>query len=821
MYNARIAAAYERSGIRYAKHYGHIADNVIIYDDGTVAAAIEWVGFPSDLAGNAANNAGHSIHSEVFRNISDEDVTVFDHLIQHDRVEPFPAEVHPEAHYGRMLWEDYHRVCLDGLRSATWVTTILVRPRSTLTGWRAALGLQPKAGDFSKLREDSTARHRRVERLEDKVRTMIRSLQGFGPRRLGVRVAGGVVFSEIAEAHRLALYCKWAPIPMVEATSGGMGASIYSDRVICSNACFRVELPGREDDEKPHGTMIGLRIYPTRWRDGMFDGLIGQSFNFVMTNSYFFEGRTKAGDKLSTRVRHMENAGDRANSLREELDETMDAVDRGEHVMGGHLWSMAVHAHNFASLENAVTEARTALAGAGVVIAAEDVGMEAAYWAQLPGSPRYLRAREGGLPSVAYAAFSSLHSHPKGDTQHYWGRPLYRARTIANTATDVPWHVRDVGNRVRIAPVGRGKTLDMAFETVMLDPIIRELGGCQIFFDKDSSSETLVRAMGGPVAQLRAGEDSGAAPLLALPNTPSARAWIHEFLTGLILDDGRGSLTPDDDDRMARGVNFVMAQPAELRREVGAIAAVRQFMLHEDPLSGGARLERWCRGGPFGWAFDGQEDDVRFGDALSSVDPTALLNNTTVMPPMAAYLLHRVGMVVGSAPVVLHADEFRSFLPDIRTVNGVQFQRFGRGFEDVALTGRKKQLSLDIATQQPEHILTHPVGPSIMAQCATRVFYPNPDADRHWYIEGMGCSHRIWEAVRRDMLTGPHSKIIQREGIAVRVVLDLLPIAKHIPILSTNNRTLPVLHEAIGDYGHRPEDWLPHFWQRLQEKGLL
>lgn len=812
------APSFERAGTAYASHYGHIAEGVAIHRDGTVAAVLEVEGFPYDLAGNRALNGRHALRAELLRTIADEDVSVYEHLVQHDGVPPFPAASGHRTPYGRELAADYERHCLSGMRQLTWLITIMVAPGRGASGWRGWLGMPAGEAGEERARQPGPARDRRVRRLEDRVRACTKALEPYRPRRLGVRVEGGIAFDEMAEAHAHVLYGRWRPIPLVE--GGLMGASIYAQRVITSNGGFRIEAPGVPDEEKPHGTMLGFRVYPKAWRVGMFDGLIGLPFRFVLTNSYAFHGRTKAGDRMADRQRHMQNAGDRAaESLSEELDDAIQAIERGEHVMGTHLWSLAVHADRFADLAGNAADAASVVVNAGAVPVAEDIGMEGAFWAQLPGSPAYLQARAGGLPSIAFAAMSSLHAHARGDRKHHWKRPVYRARTVANTAYDVPWHVEDVGHQARFGPTGSGKTLHMAFEAVMLDPLVANRGGCQIVFDKDGGNRAVTLAMGGPVATLRMGDErgSGAAPLLALPDDDASRAWLHEFISGLIMDDGRGALTPLDDRRLADGIAFAMRLPVGLRAEVGGIAAVRQYMTHADPLGGGARLDRWCRGGALGWAFDGVEDRVSFDAPFSCVDPTAVLEHGAVMPPMAAYLLHRAGLVMDGRPVVLHADEFRSYLPDVRVVNGVTQVRFARGFENVALTGRKLEVSLDIATQQPEHILSHPVGPSLVAQCKTRKLYRNPDARPDMYIDGLGCTPRIHQAVSRDMLVGPRSVVVLREGVAVRCVNDLSAIAHHIPVLSSGSTSLRVLADTVGNEGKEPERWLPVFRRRMKE----
>lgn len=807
MTDLRRLAAHERAGTAYARHLGHVSDGVALMRDGTVCAVVEVGGFPHEMAGDEAANARHAVRAALLRNIADEDVGLVEHLVRHDDAPPFagPSPAEHATPYGAELARDYARACLGGLMTTTWLVTVLVRPTFAARGWRAVLGLEPR----NEAARPGPALDHRIGRLEDRVRALLETLAPLAPRRLGVRVEGGVAFSEIAEAHRLVLYARRARVPMV--APGSLGASIYTERVVCSSACFRVEAAGAPEAARPHGLMLGFRVYPNRWRVGMFDALLALPFRFVLTNSYDFHGRTKAGDRLAVRARRMESVGDRAASLADELDDAIDAIDRGEHVMGSHHWSLAVHADGLAALEGNAAAARSAVTDAGAVLAAEDVGMEAAYWAQLPGAPAWLRARAGALPSVAFAAMSSLHAPPRGDTRHHWGRPLYRARTTAGTAYDAPWHLRDVGHRLRIGPTGSGKTLHMAFETVMLDPLVRARGGRQIVFDKDGGNEILVRAMGGAVARLRRGEASGAAPLRALPDTEASRAWLHEFLTGLIMDDGRGAPSPEDARRLALGIAFVMRLPVGLR----SIAGVREFLGHTDPAGAGARLERWCRGGPLGWAFDGEADLLDFGGAIASVDPTALLADTAVMPPMAAYLLHRAGLVVDGRPTVVHADEFRAYLPDLRTVGGLRQARFDRGFEDFALTGRKLELSLDIATQQPEHILDHPVGPSLVAQCKTRALYRNPDARRGPYMEGLGCTERVFQAVSRDMLAGPHAVVLMREDTSVLLRLDLSPLPGHVAVLSGRAATLRAMAEAVGEHGTDPVRWLPAFRRQL------
>ena len=87
-------------------------------------------------------------------------------------------------------------------------------------------------------------------------------------------------------------------------------------------------------------------------------------------------------------------ANDKAHSQIEGLVEAADQLASNVFVMGSHHLTLTVFADTMPALDRVVAQARSDLADSGAVVAREDLGLEAAFWSQLPGNAR-LRTRPG------------------------------------------------------------------------------------------------------------------------------------------------------------------------------------------------------------------------------------------------------------------------------------------------------------------------------------------------------------------------------------------------------------------------------------------
>src|SRR5581483_10284144 len=135
----------------------------------------------------------------------------------------------------------------------------------------------------------------------------------------------------------------------------------------------------------------------------------------VLTQSFAFLAKPTSQALLQRQFYRMQNAGDFAVSQAEELKDALDSLTSNEFVMGDHHLSLQVQcdleagsgSHCLGVLNDYVALARSLLADTGMTVAREDLALEAAFWAQLPGNFG-LRPRRAPISSRNFAAMATF-----------------------------------------------------------------------------------------------------------------------------------------------------------------------------------------------------------------------------------------------------------------------------------------------------------------------------------------------------------------------------------------------------------------------------
>ena len=118
----------------------------------------------------------------------------------------------------------------------------------------------------------------------------------------------------------------------------------------------------------------------------------------MLTQSFAFLSKAASQGLLQRQYNQMVNAGDFAVSQAEQLKDALDELTSNQFVMGDHHFTLQVltrprgakdarstNEQRLKTLNDDVALARAMLADTGAITAREDLALEAAFWAQLPG----------------------------------------------------------------------------------------------------------------------------------------------------------------------------------------------------------------------------------------------------------------------------------------------------------------------------------------------------------------------------------------------------------------------------------------------------
>src|ERR1700744_4082774 len=277
------------------------------------------------------------------------------------------------------------------------------------------------------------------------------------------------------------------------------------------------------------------------------------------------------------------------------------------------------------------------------------------------------------------------------------------------------------------------------------------------------------------------------------------RAFLAEWLSRLLSSYG-APLTAEDRILIADAIDANFAGDPGHRR----LRYLRELFRGQRRPSAGdlaARLGQWCDGGEHAWLFDNEDDALDVSSRILGFDMTRLLNSPTTRTPAMMYLFHRIEQRLDGTPAIIVVDEGWKALDD---------EVFVGKIKDWEKTIRKRNGLVGFCTQNADDALESRVGPAIIEQSATQIFFPNPKARASDYIEGFGLSEHEFELVR----TLPDTSrcfLIKQADHSVVARLDLTGLTGELRVLAGTEasvRQLDALRERLGD---EPQAWLDAF----------
>ncbi len=767
-----------RANLPFARH---VDDQVVALDSGALMLCFQLAGAAFETADARDLNDWHVKLNQTWRNLADDRLAVWHHVVRRE-VAAEPATGFRSA-FARDLNAAYE-ARLAGRRmfvNDLFVTLVLHPGRATGDRASAMMG-RLKAARRAGVEVEAEA----VKRLEEAGRDLAQYLARYAPRPLGLYARGGLWFSEPMEAMRLILTGRPGRVPVVR---GHLGSALYTVRAIFG----RESLELRDVGDARYAGVLAVKEYPASTRPGLWDALLSAPFPFVISQSFAFLSKASARAVMERKQNQMVSARDRAASQIEGLSDALDDLVSNRFVMGEHQASVLVYGAGPGELADHLSKARALLADSGLVVAREDLGLEAAFWAQFPGGFAR-RTRPAAITSRNFAALAPFHAHPVGQARgNHWGPAVALLRTTAGSPFWFNFHVGDLGHTFICGPSGSGKTVVQNFMLAQLE----RLGAQQLFVDKDRGAELFVRACGGTYLTLRNGEPTGFAPFKALTPSPATRALLVKLVRALVARDGEPLTVVQ-----ARAIDAGVAALEALPRERRSLTALRSVLGQADGGGIGARLERWTREGPLGWVLDNDDDALSLETRFAGFDLTQVLDHAEIRTPVMLYLFHRIAERVDGRRLVLDIDEFWKVLGDPAFTDLAQ---------DGLKTWRKQNALMVFGTQSPADALRSPIAHAILEQCATKIFLPNPHGQTRDYVEGFGLTGEEFRLIR-DVLTPESHRFLVKQGHdSVVVELDLTGLDDELAILSGRSETVALLDRLRAEHGDDYALWRDPF----------
>ena len=580
----------------------------------------------------------------------------------------------------------------------------------------------------------------------------------------------------------------------------------------CSNIYSRIsgdviELKGLTGHKA--ATVISMAEWPSRTSSTMLDEFLKLPIEFIITQSFYFLDRITAEHDMKLQKRRMQVNNDIAEEQIDEIGKDLNELGAGRAVSGKHHLTMLVHVvHNgdkkqtLAELEEATGLLQKCFINLGVRPVREDLFAETFFWSQLPGQTKFI-GRRGKIKSTNFAGFASLHNFSTGKISgNLWGDAIMPFATQSGTPYNFNFH-REMdgmvaGHTAFTADTGAGKTTLLAALIAMADKARPRV----FWFDNRHGAEVFMRAMGGQHTVLSVTSNTGWNPF-KLPDNDENRLYLLDLLTLMRTCYG-GNSTPDDIERFKRAVNENYELPFADRTlwniawcfGNGELAKIMQV---------------WYGAGANSNAFDNEHDNIDLSTCrYYCYEMRQLIKDGIArpeLPVILSYPFHRIEQAMNGEPFIIVLEECQ---------NLVKHDYWKQKIDSYIMQIRRKNGVLIFVTPDAKYLFCET--DSIQKQTATKIFLPNSEAVYDDYVTTLGLTEAEYEFIR-DTPVEERKFLIRRGNESIRTIFDLSALPEFIPVLSSNDKGVALMHEIIAELqSNEPQAWVPVFMQRAMAK---
>lgn len=733
-----------------------------------------------------------NLRSDLFHSVLQPDINIYTHTLRRKRA-VVPAQGYTAGSFSESLNRAW-AVQQSCVRINEIYISVVIKPPGGVYG-----SLTHFLARYS-FRKDKAAKaaylKKRAQKLSAVTQVLVARLEKYGTRRLHIRPEKirDVVYpvSEPLSFLHYLVNTNYLPLRLPRMSIAKFLAQLRP-------FFHRETITFRGLVQDHYGAILSVKEYSDQTSPEMLDDLMCVPHDFILTQSFACVDRADSIGMMKRQERFMLQSEDYSTSQCDEIAQAMDDVTAGRYGMGYHHCSVLVLGESEDELLEGITSVRNAMVGLSLV--REDINLEPAFLAQLPGNSEFIGRREI-ISTTNFASFSSFHNLPQGRRDgNYWGDSVCQLQTAQGGPYYFNFHTSITSDRSAdahiigpppgsttiIGQTGSGKTLLMNF----LVSMAQKFAPRTIYLDKDRGVELLVRAMDGNYLIISP-EGTGVNPL-QLPDTPLNRSFLERWFEMLLTCHGE-SLTNEERTTVQHVVERVYTM---LDKSCRRLRHVVPYFGVDGSGSLSARLTQWHGKGARAWLFDNEHDGIEFAEGITGFDMTHLLADDLSRGPFNLYLFHRIEQTLDGHPTIIPISEAWSHLRDSQASDSL---------EDYLKTIRKKNGLIIFETQEIEDAAKSGIQSTIRSQTVTNIFLPDDKADASVYST-FGLTEPEIRLVQ-NMDPTQHEILIKQERQSVVVRLDLSGMDEFIAVLSSSTGILKRLNK-IGISSKTDNRWLP------------
>lgn len=468
---------------------------------------------------------------------------------------------------------------------------------------------------------------------------------------------------------------------------------------------------------KKHVAILGIKTWGDMTEEKMLQDLGSLPFDYTIFHHIEPLARAKATTQLDVAYRFARTTymPESAAGQFDEVREIVAGSGKESQSLCNYALNILIEGPDEETLTKRISAINTVASQYQVTTVREGIVSHPIWWSMFPTYDTMARPWKPLASNVTLLL--AMQRNSPGAEFSPWGKsPVTLLRTAVGSPYKFVFHdMSDPGNKeplghmLVVGPSGSGKTVTVSWLAMMAMryPDLRVF-----FFDRFFGTEVVTNMCGGKYIKF---DGSGAAmnPLqmeLNERNKDYLNTWLR-LVTG--LTDNASS------EQFGNMLEMLDLVPKDSRN----LKQIWQTAFAPDSEARGA-IRPWVNDNQYGKVFCAPEDSLDLSNRMLGFDFTTILDPERVDalgPAVVSYIMHRTMdvSVQQGHPALYFVDETAPLLK-----NDYFAHKFSAGLKE----GRKLGQVFICAFQTPGSIIETGHAQTIMGQCATQIFFPNPKA---------------------------------------------------------------------------------------------